>query len=109
MFDSHANSYIRFKWALCEDDPAIKIYDQDAWAMLPEANSAPIELSLACLETLHARWVVMLRALSPTDLARTLRHPEMGTLNLDDMLQMYAWHGRHHVAHITGLREREGW
>ena len=109
VFDSHVNSYVRFKWALTEADPAIKVYDQDTWAALPEARTAPIELSLAGLETLHARWILMLRALSPADLARTMRHPEIGAINLDDMLQIYAWHGRHHTAHITGLREREEW
>ena len=109
VFDSHVNSYVRFKWALTEADPAIKVYDQDTWAALPEARTAPIELSLACLETLHARWILMLRALSPADLARTMRHPEIGAINLDDMLQIYAWHGRHHTAHITELRKREGW
>ena len=109
VFDSHVNSYVRFKWALSEDEPAIKVYDQDRWAALPEARTAPVEVSLACLERLHERWVLMLRALSPSDLARTLRHPELGMLNLDDMLQMYAWHGRHHTAHITALRDREAW
>ncbi|HAK55852.1 MAG: putative metal-dependent hydrolase [Vicinamibacterales bacterium] len=109
VFDSHVNSYVRFKWALTEDAPAIKVYDQADWAELTEARTAPVKVSLAALEQLHARWVLMLRGLSPADLARTLTHPELGALNLDDMLQIYAWHGRHHTAHVTGLREREGW
>jgi len=109
VFDSHVNSYVRFRWALTEAEPAIKVYDQDTWAPLPEARSAPVELSLACLETLHARWILMLRALSPADLAWTIRHSEIGAINLDDMLQIHAWHWRHHTAHITGLRVREGW
>lgn len=107
--DSHVNAYIRFKWALSEDEPAIKVYDEKAWAELPEARGGPIEPSLALLEALHTRWQLVLRAMTPADFRRMLVHPERGRMPLDDMLQIYAWHGRHHVAHIRSLRERSGW
>lgn len=104
--DSHVNAYIRFKWALSEDEPAIKVYDERAWAELPEARGGAIEPSLALLEALHARWQLVLRAMTAADFRRMLVHPERGRMPLDDMLQIYAWHGRHHVAHIRSLRER---
>jgi uncharacterized damage-inducible protein DinB len=107
--DSHLNAYVRFKLALTEEEPIIKTYDQERWAELEDARTAPIEMSLALLESLHERWTLMLRSLGPRDLSRTLRHPELGVLNLDRYLALYAWHGRHHVAHITSLRERMGW
>ena len=109
IVDSHMNSYIRFRWTLTENEPAIKIYDEKTWAELPDAKSAPVELSLSLLNTLHARWVVLLLALTPEDWKRTLRHPEAGVMTLDRLLGLYAWHGRHHVAHVTALRERMGW
>lgn len=107
--DSHLNSYIRFRWALTEQDPAIKVYDQAAWAELPDARTAPIDLSLDLLDALHRRWIVLLRAMAPGDYGRTFRHPEIGQVSLALMLRLYEWHGRHHLAHITGLRERMGW
>jgi hypothetical protein len=107
--DSHLNAYVRFKLALTEAEPTVKTYEEAAWAELSDGRSGPVELSLGLLETLHGRWVLLLRAMSPTDFGRTLRHPELGRVNLDTYLQMYAWHGRHHVAHITSLRERMGW
>jgi uncharacterized damage-inducible protein DinB len=107
--DSHLNGYVRFKLALTEQEPTIKPYDEAAWAELADGRTAPIEISLALLESLHRRWVLLLRSLPPADFARPFRHPEMGRLNLETYLQMYAWHGRHHVAHITTLRERMGW
>ena len=107
--DSHLNAYIRFKWALTEDVPSIKTYDEKAWAELVEARTAPIDLSLALLDALHERWVLFLRALPAADFARAVQHPEWGQVNLDMFLALYAWHGRHHVAHITSLRERMGW
>ncbi|MFL6351308.1 MAG: YfiT family bacillithiol transferase [Bryobacteraceae bacterium] len=107
--DSHLNSYSRFRFALTEEAPAIKSYDEAAWAELADAKTAPVEISLALLTALHERWVTLLRSLSETDLDRTLRHPEWGEISLDWMLGLYAWHGRHHVAHITSLRERESW
>jgi uncharacterized damage-inducible protein DinB len=107
--DSHINSYVRFKLALTEDEPAIKTYQEDRWAELAEARSSPIEVSLALLESLHERWVLMLRAMSDTQFARTFRHPEMGVVPLDGNVALYAWHGRHHVAQIASLRARMGW
>ena len=107
--DSHLNSYVRFKLALTEHEPTIRPYEQQQWAEMPEAKNAPVDISLDLLETLHRRWVIVLEHLSPADFARTLLHPESGTMNLDRLLQLYAWHGRHHVAHITQLRKRNGW
>lgn len=107
--DSHLNSYIRFRWTLTEDEPLIKAYDEVAWAKLPDASTADPAVSLALLTALHARWVLLLRALTPEQWQRTLRHPEAGLLTLEAMLGLYDWHGRHHIAHITGLRERMGW
>ena len=107
--DSHVNAYTRFKLALTEDEPTIKPYDEAAWAELEDTRSTPPAVSLALLDALHDRWVRLLRSLGPEDFARTLRHPEMGTIRVDALVGMYAWHGRHHVAHVTGLRERMGW
>jgi hypothetical protein len=107
--DSHLNSYIRFRLALTEDEPTIKPYYENRWAELDDARHAPIDLSLALLEALHRRWVLLLRSLGPQDLARTFIHPELGVVDLEKNLSLYAWHGRHHVAHITSLRERMGW
>jgi DinB superfamily len=107
--DSHLNSYQRFRLALTEEVPAIKPYDEAAWAELSDARAAPIEMSVLLLTALHARWITLLRSLNEADLKRTLRHAEWGEISLDWMLAQYAWHGRHHVAHITSLRKREGW
>ena len=107
--ESHMNSYIRFKLALTEDTPTIKPYFEDRWAELADARTAPIELSLAMLDTLHARWVVVLRSLSEADWKRAFRHPEIGMMTLERNLALYAWHGRHHTAHVIRLRERMGW
>ncbi len=107
--ESHMNSYVRFKLAVTEEEPTIKPYFEDRWARLDDANQAPIELSLDLLEALHRRWTWFLRSLTATDFQRTFRHPELGTVSLDKNLALYAWHGRHHVAHITSLRERMGW
>src|SRR5215467_6882563 len=107
--DSHLNSYARFKLALTEDQPTIKDYREDRWAELADARIGPVETSLALLESLHKRWVTMLRSLAPEQFARTFVHPELGSVSLDRNLSLYAWHGRHHVAHITALRERMGW
>lgn len=106
--DSHVNAYIRFKLALTEDDPTIKPYFEDRWAELPDSK-APIESSLALLESLHQRWTTVLRNLSDADWKRTFRHPELGSMPLEKNLALYSWHGRHHVAHVTSLRERNGW
>ncbi len=107
--DSHLNSYTRFKLAVTEDTPTIRPYDEARWAELPEARTAPVELSLALLDALHARWVLFLRSLSAGDFARTFRHPDHGIVTLDWALAFYAWHGDHHIAHVTGLRRRMGW
>ena len=107
--DSHMNSYIRFRLALTEEEPTIKPYDQTRWAELADSRTVRIETSLALLESLHERWVLLLRSLSPSDLRRQFLHPELGVVSLEKNLALYAWHGRHHVAHITSLRERMGW
>ena len=99
--DSHMNSYMRFKLALTEEEPTIRTYMEDRWAELPEARTAPIELSLGLLENLHQRWMLMLRAIPDADWKRTFRHPELGVMTLERTLALYAWHGRHHVAHVT--------
>lgn len=109
MPDSHMNSYIRVKLALTEDEPAIKTYEEGRWAELSDSRDTPIDISLALFEALHTRWTILLRGLQPEDFARRMRHPVHGAISLDDTLGIYAWHGRHHVAHITSLREREGW
>jgi hypothetical protein len=106
--ESHMNSYIRYKWALTEDEPTIKPYYEDRWAELSDARTSPVEPSLALLESLHQRWVTLLRGLSEEDWKRTFRHPDLGVIRLDQNAALYAWHGRHHVAHITSLRERLG-
>ena len=107
--DSHMNSYVRFKLALTENEPTIKPYDEALWANLPDSRETPVEVSLALLEALHQRWVMLLRSMLPEDFARRVRHPERGMMTLDNMVSLYAWHGRHHVAHITSLRQRESW
>jgi hypothetical protein len=107
--DSHLNAYIRFKLALTEDEPTIKPYAEDRWAQLADTQATPVEVSLALLDSLHDRWVRLLRSLQSEDWKRTFRHPELGLVRLEKNLALYAWHGRHHVAHITNLRERKGW
>jgi len=106
--DSHLNAYTRFKLALTEDEPTIKPYAEDRWAKLEDGRTAPIDVSLELLDSLHRRWVLMLRSMPPADFSRKFRHPELGILTLDKTLGIYAWHGRHHTAHITSLRERTG-
>ena len=107
--DSHMNAYTRFKLALTENEPTIKTYDEAQWAELADAKTPPIEPSLALLENLHRRWVMLLLSLTPADWLRKFRHPEWGSADVDFLLAQYAWHGRHHVAHITSLRRRNGW
>jgi hypothetical protein len=109
LADSHLNAYVRFKLALTEDEPTIKTYEQQLWAETPDAKTAPVELSLTLLDSLHQRWSILLRSLSPPDFNRRFTHPEHGKITLERLLGLYAWHGRHHTAHITGLRERKGW
>jgi uncharacterized damage-inducible protein DinB len=107
--DSHMNAYVRFKLALTEDEPTVKPYAEDRWAKLSDTKVTPVEVSLALLENLHDRWVRLLKSLTAEEWKRPLRHPEFGTMTLDKVLGMYAWHGRHHVAHITELRKRMSW
>jgi uncharacterized damage-inducible protein DinB len=107
--ESHMNAYVRMKLALTEDNPTIKPYDEARWAETPEVVRTPIEVSLTMLEALHERWVTLLKALSPADLARPFNHPESGPWTVGKYVALYAWHGRHHVAHVTSLRERMGW
>jgi Mycothiol maleylpyruvate isomerase N-terminal domain. len=107
--DSHINAYTRFRFALTEDNPTIKPYDESVWAELPDARLLPVSVSLKLLQALHERWVALLREIPHESFARTLQHPENGSMKIDDLLNMYAWHGRHHTAHVTSLRERMAW
>jgi len=107
--ESHMNAYIRFKLALTEDEPTIKPYAEDLWAKLADVQSTPLEVSLALLDNLHLRWAPLLRGLQETDWKRTFIHPENGVVSLDKNLALYAWHGKHHTAHITDLRKRMRW
>jgi uncharacterized damage-inducible protein DinB len=108
--DSHLNAYTRFKLALTEEEPTIKPYDEAGWAELPDSQKVPIDVSLDLLDALHTRWVSLLTSMDVADFNRVFRHPEQNrTLTLAQLLALYAWHGRHHVAHITALRKREGW
>ena len=107
--DSHLNSYTRFKLALTEEEPTIRPYDEAKWAELSDSRDTPVETSLTLLDALHDRWTRLLRAMSSDDFRRTLRHPDLGVMTLDAQLSLYAWHGRHHVGHVTSLRERMGW
>jgi uncharacterized damage-inducible protein DinB len=108
--DSHLNAYTRIKLALTEDEPVIKPYDEGRWAELPDVRATPVETSLTLLDCLHRRWVLLLRELRAEDFGRRFRHPEhRRSIGLDEVVAMYAWHGRHHVAQITSLRTRMGW
>ena len=107
--DSHVNAYIRLKFALAETNPTIKPYDEAVWAEMLDARTAPVALSLDLLEALHARLVMTLGSLPPEAFARTLFHPERGAMTVDSYLALYDWHSRHHTAHVSALREREGW
>lgn len=107
--DSHMNAYIRFRWALTENEPLIKVYHEAEWAKLPDASSAPIEMSLNLLEALHVRWGALLDTLKPEDLERTYIHPDSGKGTIGKLIATYAWHGKHHLAHITSLIERNNW
>lgn len=109
LLDSHLNSYARFKLALTEDEPAIKAYDEARWAELADYREVSIAAALDLLELLHARWVVLLRSLGRADLGRVFVHPEWGRVRLDWNIGLYAWHGRHHLAHLTTTIDREGW
>jgi len=107
--DSHLNSYSRFRWAVTEDLTTVKTYDEAAWAELADAKTAPVELSLALIEPLHARWTLLLRSFGEAEFARKMKHPDWGAVSVEWLLGQYAWHCQHHVAHINKLRDREGW
>ena len=109
LADSHMHSYIRTKFALTQNEPTIMAYDENKWAALADAKSGPLEPSLLLLEGVHARWVQLLESLSEADWKRQFNHPDRGLLPLDINIAIYAWHGRHHTAHITELRKRQGW
>jgi hypothetical protein len=110
LADSHVNAYVRIRLALTEDTPTIRLYDQGGWANLPDAKLGPVEPSLVLLEAIHERWVSLVSILDGEKLRREFIHPEANQkMNIDTLLAMYAWHGRHHVAHINGLRERMNW
>lgn len=106
--DSHSNALIRFKWALTEDSPAIKAYYEDRWALLGDSK-LPVDVSLRLIQAVHDRWVGLLESISDADFERKFFHPETGEWTLEGALALYAWHSRHHTAHITRLRERNGW
>ncbi len=107
--ESHMNAYMRFKLALTEDNPTIRPYEEDRWVRLGDIARTPLETSLVLLDALHERWVTLLEVMTDADFRRPLTHPQLGAMTLDRMLQLYAWHGPHHVAHITTLRARQGW
>jgi len=107
--DSHMNSVIRFKWGLTEDRPTIKAYFEERWADLADVTEVPVAGAMDLCDALHRRWVGLLRALTPEQLAREFVHPDSGPVRLDINVGIYAWHGRHHLAHITELAKREGW
>lgn len=107
--DSHLNAYIRCKLALTENVPTIKPYNEDAWAKLKDSELTPIEVSLTLLESVHSRWVTLLKSLQPDAFQRKLNHPESGVQTIDHIIALYDWHGRHHTTHITALRERMKW
>lgn len=106
--DSHINSYVRLKLALTEEEPVIRTYQEERWAELPD-SSGPVEDSVELLTALHRRWVSLFRSLDDEQWSRRFRHPDLGPMRVDELAAYYDWHGRHHVAHITCLRQRRGW
>ena len=107
--ESHMNAFVRFKLALTEDNPTIRPYEEDRWVRLGDIPRTPLETSFALLDALHERWVTLLDVMTDADFRRPLTHPQNGPKTLDRMLQLYAWHSHHHLAHITELRRRERW
>lgn len=103
------NAYIRVKLALTENEPVIKPYDQDAWAKLEDYRTTPIETSLQLLDSVHLRWIILLRSLNPDQFERSMQHPEIGLITIDWCVAQYAWHGKHHIAQINSLKQRMGW
>ena len=109
LADAHMNGFVRFKLALTEDQPQIKTYEEDLWAETADGRDAPVETSLRLLDALHARWRILLDSLSEPQFGRAFSHPQRGLMTIDKASQLYAWHGLHHTAQITGLRARRGW
>ena len=109
LADSHMNTLIRFKLCLTENEPAVKPFDQDKWAVTADVLEIEPHVSLGILDGVHVRLVALLRSLQPADFKRAFKHPERGLMDLDHTLQLYAWHGRHHLAQITELRRRQDW
>ena len=109
MADSHVNAYVRFKLAATEENPPVKAYNEALWADLADSKGSDVRPSLDILTGLHARWASFLRGLTEEQFGRTYNHSVTGPVTLDHALALYAWHGRHHAAHITSLRERMGW
>ncbi len=107
--DSHVNAYTRVRLGLTEENPTIKPYDEERWAELPDARTLPVAVSLGIIDGLHHRWTVLARSITAEQYARTVFHPANGEMSLDALMEMYAWHSKHHAAHITGLRTRNGW
>ena len=107
--DSHINAFIRFKLAITEDMPTVRPYQEKLWAELADAKTLPVGASLSVLDGIHERWTVLLESLTPEQFGRPLHHPGLGDITVDTLVELYAWHGAHHVAHITGLRARKGW
>ena len=109
LADAHSNGYLRTRLLLTEDAPLVKPYEQSLWAELPDVRRVTIDASLSLLEALHERWTALLRELAPADFARSFRHPQWGSVTLDQQIDFVAWHGRHHTAHVSTLRSRMGW
>ena len=107
--DSHLNAYVRFKLALTEDNPLIKTYEEHLWAELRDSFETPINISLTLLESLHTRWAILLRSLTDEQFERTFQHPEWEKITLSTTLALYAWHSKHHLAHIMELKKKMGW
>ena len=109
LADAHVNGFVRFKLALTEDRPAIKTYEEDLWAETADVRQAPVDASLRLLAALHERWMILLESLSEPQFGNAFSHPQRGLMTIDKAIQLYAWHGLHHTAHITSLRARRGW
>jgi hypothetical protein len=107
--DSHINAYVRMKLALTQEEPTICAYEEKDWAKLEDVFHTPIKVSLDLLDSLHKRWTILLKSLTEADCKRKLNHPELGIKTVDWLIALYAWHGKHHTAHITSLKERKGW
>lgn len=109
LADSHVNAYVRTKLLLTESNPTVKVWDEEKWGELADAKEAAIGGSLLLVTAVHERWVHCLRSRAAADFAKTLQHPDNGPMTLDDLVSIYEWHGRHHVAHVTALRSKMEW